>query len=183
MIDPRKNFNDGAARSASAARCIFWSGRRGSRRLSKSLGWRFGRTISGERFPAGDAATSVEKYLAMYICSQQSRETNADAVATSAASTCCRASCGLDPTNDGVRFDFSPTGDYRLAASACRRGARSPIRSMLGLRMKGDIRGRYVIADIACHDFPTSERLFRTGRKSRRHGADSQAARTIRRLD
>ena len=41
-------------------------------------------------------------------------------------------------------------------------GARSPIRSMLGLRLKGDnYEGRYVIADIRMdHDFPTERRAF-----------------------
>src|SRR6185437_7127958 len=41
-------------------------------------------------------------------------------------------------------------------------GARSPVRSMLGLRLKGDnYEGRYVIADIRMdHDFPTERRAF-----------------------
>ena len=58
-------------------------------------------------------------------------------------------------------------------------GARSPIRSMLGLRLKGDnYEGRYVIADIRMdHDFPTERRaFFDPRRQSRRHRADPQAA-------
>ena len=41
-------------------------------------------------------------------------------------------------------------------------GARSPIRTQLGLRLKGDnYEGRYVIADIRMdHDFPTERRAF-----------------------
>ena len=41
-------------------------------------------------------------------------------------------------------------------------GARSPIRAMLGLRLKGEnYEGRYVIADIRMdHDFPTERRAF-----------------------
>ena len=48
--------------------------------------------------------------------------------------------------------------NYVLAAD----GARSPIRAMLGLRLKGEnYEGRYVIADIRMdHDFPTERRAF-----------------------
>ena len=58
----------------------------------------------------------------------------------------------------------SPAGDYWLDALyvLAADGARSPIRSMLGLRLKGDnYEGRYVIADIRMdHDFPTERRAF-----------------------
>jgi 3-(3-hydroxy-phenyl)propionate hydroxylase len=58
----------------------------------------------------------------------------------------------------------SPEGDYWLDAFYVQAadGARSPIRSMLGLRLKGDnYEGRYVIADIRMdHDFPTERRAF-----------------------
>ena len=58
----------------------------------------------------------------------------------------------------------SPAGDYWLDAFyvLAADGARSPIRSMLGLRLKGDnYEGRYVIADIRMdHDFPTERRAF-----------------------
>ena len=58
----------------------------------------------------------------------------------------------------------SPEGDYWLDAFyvLAADGARSPIRSMLGLRLKGDnYEGRYVIADIRMdHDFPTERRAF-----------------------
>jgi len=58
----------------------------------------------------------------------------------------------------------SPAVDYRLDADyvLAADGARSPVRSMLGLRLKGDnYEGRYVIADIRMdHDFPTERRAF-----------------------
>ena len=58
----------------------------------------------------------------------------------------------------------SPEGGYRLDADyvLAADGARSPVRSMLGLRLKGDnYEGRYVIADIRMdHDFPTERRAF-----------------------
>jgi 3-(3-hydroxy-phenyl)propionate hydroxylase len=58
----------------------------------------------------------------------------------------------------------SPAGNYHLEADyvLAADGARSPIRTQLGLRMKGDnYEGRYVIADIHMdHDFPTERRAF-----------------------
>ena len=71
----------------------------------------------------------------------------------------------IDPRDDGVSVRISsPKGDYRLDADyvLAADGARSPIRSMLGLRLKGEnYEGRYVIADIRMdHDFPTERRAF-----------------------
>ena len=73
---------------------------------------------------------------------------------------------------DGTRFRTegvslkvsSPAGDYRLESDyvLAADGARSPIRSTLGLRLKGEnYEGKYVIADIRMdHDFPTERRAF-----------------------
>jgi 3-(3-hydroxy-phenyl)propionate hydroxylase len=71
----------------------------------------------------------------------------------------------IEPHNDGVSARISsPEGDYRLDADyvLAADGARSAVRSMLGLRLKGDnYEGRYVIADIRMdHDFPTERRAF-----------------------
>src|SRR5438046_2705003 len=112
--------------------------------------------------------TESEKYLRMYDLRQQSIEKCLhDAVAacdlidmrwqSEFASIECR--------NDGVSLSISsPAGDYRLDANyvLAADGARSPIRSQLGLRLKGDnYEGRYVIADIRMdHDFPTERRAF-----------------------
>jgi 3-(3-hydroxy-phenyl)propionate hydroxylase len=54
--------------------------------------------------------------------------------------------------------DYSLTADWLLAAD----GARSPIRAMRGLRLKGEnYEGRYVIADVQMdHDFPTIRRAL-----------------------
>ena len=69
--------------------------------------------------------------------------------------------CGADGVSLGVS---SPAGDYRLDADyvLATDGARSPIRSMLGMRLKGEnYEGKYVIADIRMdHDFPTERRAF-----------------------
>jgi 3-(3-hydroxy-phenyl)propionate hydroxylase len=65
----------------------------------------------------------------------------------------------------GVSLNVSsPSGDYRLDARyvLAADGARSPVRSMLGLRLRGEnYEGKYVIADIRMdHDFPTERRAF-----------------------
>src|SRR5204862_6922717 len=71
----------------------------------------------------------------------------------------------ITPGNDAVALDLAtPSGSYRLNAQyvLAADGARSPIRSMLGLRLKGEnYEGKYVIADIRMdHDFPTERRAF-----------------------
>jgi 3-(3-hydroxy-phenyl)propionate hydroxylase len=72
---------------------------------------------------------------------------------------------GLQPSDDGVTLHVSsPAGDYALEAGyvLAADGARSPVRAMRGLRLRGDNHeGRYVIADIRMdHDFPTERRAF-----------------------
>jgi 3-(3-hydroxy-phenyl)propionate hydroxylase len=71
----------------------------------------------------------------------------------------------IKPGADGISLGIaSPAGNYRLDTDyvLAADGARSPIRTQLGLRMKGDnYEGRYVIADIRMdHDFPTERRAF-----------------------
>src|SRR4029079_4928524 len=71
----------------------------------------------------------------------------------------------IRPGADGGSIGItSPVGNYRLDAGyvLAADGARSPIRTQLGLRMKGDnYEGKYVIADIRMdHDFPTERRAF-----------------------
>ena len=138
--------------------------------VEKALGWRFGRSYyRGEQIfrlempqPAG------EKYLPMYNLQQQYIEKFLhDAVAASDLIDMRWQSelAGIELHDDGVSVRISsPAGDYRLDADyvLAADGARSPIRSMLGLRLKGDnYEGRYVIADIRMdHDFPTERRAF-----------------------
>ena len=71
----------------------------------------------------------------------------------------------IEPRADGVSLNVSsPSGDYRLDARyvLAADGARSVVRSMLGLRLRGEnYEGKYVIADIRMdHDFPTERRAF-----------------------
>jgi 3-(3-hydroxy-phenyl)propionate hydroxylase len=109
-----------------------------------------------------------EKYLPMYNLQQQYIEKFLyDAVAASDLidmrwqSEFTSIECRADEVSLQVS---SPAGDYRINADyvLAADGARSPIRSQLGLRLKGDnYEGRYVIADIRMdHDFPTERRAF-----------------------
>jgi 3-(3-hydroxy-phenyl)propionate hydroxylase len=72
---------------------------------------------------------------------------------------------GIAPGATGATLQVaSPRGSYALQAEyiLAADGARSPMRSFLGLRLKGDnYEGKYVIADVQMdHDFPTERRAF-----------------------
>lgn len=72
---------------------------------------------------------------------------------------------GVEAGDDGVRLTVAtPEGDYVLQSDwlLAADGARSVIRSKMGLRLKGEnLEGRYVIADVRMdHDFPTERRSF-----------------------
>jgi 3-(3-hydroxy-phenyl)propionate hydroxylase len=138
--------------------------------VEKALGWRFGRSYyRGEQiFRLEMPQPPGEKYLPMYNLQQQYIEKFLhDAVAASDLIDMRWQSelTGLERHVDGVSARISsPEGNYYLDALylLAADGARSPIRSMLGLRLKGDnYEGRYVIADIRMnHDFPTERRAF-----------------------
>lgn len=72
---------------------------------------------------------------------------------------------GLEQTEDGVRLEVdTPEGPYTLEADwvVAADGARSNIRSMMGLKLEGDsYEGRFVIADIKIDlDLPTERLAF-----------------------
>jgi 3-(3-hydroxy-phenyl)propionate hydroxylase len=138
--------------------------------LAKSLGWRFGRSYyrGTQIFRLEMAHPESEKYLPMYNLQQQYIEKFLhDSVAACPLIDMRWQSemAAIVPGNDGVTLDIAtPSGNYRLDANyvLAADGARSPIRTMLGLRLKGEnYEGRYVIADIRMdHDFPTERRAF-----------------------
>jgi 3-(3-hydroxy-phenyl)propionate hydroxylase len=172
LIDRKDTFNDGSRALCIARPSMHILERIGAVALflEKSLGWRYGRSYyRGEQiFRLEMPHPPNEKYLPMYNLQQQYIEQYLhDAV----------ASCDLidmrwqselsdiKPGTDGISLGIaSPAGNYRLDADyvLAADGARSPIRTQLGLRMKGDnYEGRYVIADIRMdHDFPTERRAF-----------------------
>jgi 3-(3-hydroxy-phenyl)propionate hydroxylase len=172
LIDRKDTFNDGSRAICIARPSMHILERIGAVApfVEKALGWRFGRSYyRGEQiFRLEMPQPPGEKYLPMYNLQQQYIEQFLhDAVAASDLIDMRWQSelSAIELHNDGVSVGISsPAGDYRLDANyvLAADGARSPVRSMLGLRLKGDnYEGRYVIADIRMdHDFPTERRAF-----------------------
>ena len=172
LIDRKDTFNDGSRAICIARPSMHILERIGAVApfVEKALGWRFGRSYyRGEQiFRLEMPQPPGEKYLPMYNLQQQYIEKFLhDAVAASDLIDMRWQSelSAIERRDDGVSVRISsPAGDYRLDADyvLAADGARSPVRSMLGLRLKGDnYEGRYVIADIRMdHDFPTERRAF-----------------------
>ena len=172
LIDRKDTFNDGSRALCIARPTMHILERIGAVApfLKKSLGWRYGRSYyRGEQiFRLEMPHPANEKYLPMYNLQQQYIEQYLhDAVAASDLVDMRWQSelSDIQPGAEGVTLGIaSPAGNYRLDADyvLAADGARSPVRSQLGLRMKGDnYEGRYVIADIRMdHDFPTERRAF-----------------------
>ncbi|MCK1511429.1 FAD-dependent monooxygenase [Bradyrhizobium sp. 190] len=172
LIDRKDTFNDGSRAICIARPSMHILERIGAVApfIEKALGWRFGRSYyRGEQiFRLEMPQPPGEKYLPMYNLQQQYIEKFLhDAVAASDLIDMRWQSelSAIERHVDGVSARISsPEGNYYLDALylLAADGARSPIRSMLGLRLKGDnYEGRYVIADIRMdHDFPTERRAF-----------------------
>jgi 3-(3-hydroxy-phenyl)propionate hydroxylase len=172
LIDRKNTVNDGSRAICIARPSMHILERIGavSPFLKKALGWRFGRSYyRGEQiFRLEMPHPQSEKYLPMYNLQQQYIEKYLhDTVAACDLIDMRWQSefAGIETRNDGVSLEIaSPAGDYRLDADyvLAADGARSPIRSALGLRLKGDnYEGRYVIADVRMYDdFPTERRAF-----------------------
>jgi 3-(3-hydroxy-phenyl)propionate hydroxylase len=172
LIDRKETFNDGSRALCIARVSMHILERIGTVApfLEKALGWRYGRSYyRGEQiFRLEMPHPPGEKYLPMYNLQQQYIEQYLhDAVAACDLIDMRWQSelSDIRPGPDGVSIGIaSPAGNYRLEADyvLAADGARSPVRTQLGLRMKGDnYEGRYVIADIRMdHDFPTERRAF-----------------------
>ena len=172
LLDKKNTFNDGSRAICIARASMHILERAGAvdAFVDKALGWRYGRSYYQGKLiyrlemphPTG------EKYLPMYNLQQQYIEQFLHDVVQRSPLIDMRWQSdvtGVDARADGVSLEVaSPPGDYTLHADyvLAADGARSPIRSMLGLRMKGDnYEGKYVIADIQmAHDFPTERRAF-----------------------
>jgi 3-(3-hydroxy-phenyl)propionate hydroxylase len=172
LLDRKDTFNDGSRAICIARPSMHILERIGAVApfVEKALGWRFGRSYyRGEQiFRLEMPHPPGEKYLPMYNLQQQYIEQFLhDAVAACDLidmrwqSELTGIECHANGVSLGVSSpdsDYRCNADYVLAAD----GARSPVRSMLGLRLKGEnYEGRYVIADIRMdHDFPTERRAF-----------------------
>lgn len=176
LLERKNTFNDGSRAICVARPSMQILQRIGAVEpfLAKALGWRFGQSfyrgqcIYRLEMPHGDH----EKYLPMYNLQQQYIEQYLwDAVARCELIDARWQSevTGIreegEDGEDGVTLRVEcPAGAYDLSAGhvLAADGARSALRSLLGLRLKGEnYEGRYAIADIRmAHDFPTERRAF-----------------------
>ncbi len=172
LLDAKDTFNDGSRATCIARPSMQILQQIGAVEpfVAKALGWRHGRSyyrgqqIYRLEMPHGDN----EKYLPMYNLQQQYMEQFLwDTVARSSLIDARWQTevIGIDVRDDSATVQVStPHGRYALGADyvLAADGARSPLRSMLGLRLKGaNYTGRYVIADVRMdHDFPTERRAF-----------------------
>ncbi|MCC6008901.1 MAG: FAD-dependent monooxygenase, partial [Rhodobacteraceae bacterium] len=172
LLDRKSSFNDGSRAiciSRSSFHILDQLGAAGPF-LDKALGWTMGRSFYRGRqileFAMPDSAD--EKFRPMYNLQQQYIEAFLwAAVARSPliASRWQSEVTGLEQDAGQVRLRVSdPNGDYVLPARwvIAADGARSAVRQMCGLRLKGDNHeGRYVIADVQMrHDYPTIRRAL-----------------------
>jgi 3-(3-hydroxy-phenyl)propionate hydroxylase len=172
LLDRKDTFNDGSRATCIARPSMQIFDRIGAVApfVEKSLGWQYGRSYYREHqiFRLEMPHSDHDKYLPMYNLQQQYMETFLhDAVAGEPLIDMRWQSEveGIETTNlDAVLQVVSPEGAYALHATyvVAADGARSPLRSMLGLRLKGEnYEGKYVIADVQmAHDFPTERRAF-----------------------
>ena len=172
LLDAKNTFNDGSRATCIARPSMQIFDRIGAVApfVAKSLGWQHGRSYYREHqiYRLEMAHSAHEKYLPMYNLQQQYMEKYLhDAVATQPLIDMRWQSTvtGIQTRGDGATLKVaSPRGDYELRTFwvLAADGARSAVRSMLGLRLKGEnYEGRYVIADVQMkHDFPTERRAF-----------------------
>lgn len=172
LLDAKSTFNDGSRAICIARQSYHILDCLGviAPFLDKSLGWTTGRSFYRGRqileFQMPDSPR--EKFRPMYNLEQQyieqflweavAREPLIDARWQSRVT-------GLEDFADGVSLTIEdPHGSYRLKADwlLAADGARSTVRSLRGLRLKGEnFEGRYVIADVQMdHDYPTIRRAL-----------------------
>ena len=172
VLEKKSTFNDGSRAICIARASMHILERIGAVEsfLVKALGWRHGRSyFRGQQVYRLEMPHSEsEKYLPMYNLQQQYIEQFLWEAAARSPLIDLRWESevtGIAQHGDGATLAVTtPLGDYHLHAEyvLAADGARSPLRSMLGLRLRGEnYEGRYVIADIKMtNDFPTERRAF-----------------------
>jgi len=172
LLEAKSTYNDGSRAICIARQSfhIFETLGVAGPFVEKSLGWTTGRSFFRGRqileFDMPDSAD--EKFRPMYNLEQQYIEQFLHAAAEASELIDIRWQsevAGLRDTDDGVVLTIrDPHGSYELPAGwvLAADGARSAIRSMRGLRLKGEnYEGRYVIADVRMeHDYPTIRRAL-----------------------
>jgi len=172
LLDRKDTFNDGSRAICISRSSYYILERIGAVApfLEKSLGWTRGRSFyRGRQILEFDMPDSEdEKFRPMYNLEQQYIEQFLwDAVEASALIETRWQSevTGIEDEAGGVSLTVTdPNGSYTLPAAwvLAADGARSAIRQMRGLRLKGaNYEGRYVIADVQMdHDYPTIRRAL-----------------------
>lgn len=172
LLDRKDTFNDGSRAICISRSSYYILERLGAVApfLEKSLGWTKGRSFyRGQQILEFDMPDSGdEKYRPMYNLEQQYIEqylwdavTASDLIETRWQTEVT----GLKDEAQGVTLTVTdPNGSYDLPAQwvLAADGARSAIRTLRGLRLKGqNYEGRYVIADVQMdHDYPTIRRAL-----------------------
>lgn len=172
LFDAKETFNDGSRAICVARQSFHILERLGvvAPFLEKSLGWTTGRSFyRGKQILEFDMPDSRrEKYRPMYNIEQQYIEQYLwDAISHEPLIEARWQSevTAASDLEEGIRLEVrDPLGSYQVDAAwvLAADGARSAIRHMRGLRLKGEnYEGRYVIADIQMdHDYPTIRRAL-----------------------
>ncbi|MFZ5615707.1 MAG: FAD-dependent monooxygenase [Pseudomonadota bacterium] len=172
VIERKGTFNDGS-RAICIARSSFHIFDRlgvAAPFLEKSLGWTTGRSFyRGRQFLQFEMPHDAhEKFMPMYNLQQQYIEKFLFEATQASGLVDVRwrsEATSVRDCEEGVAISVrDPNGDYVLKAGwlIAADGARSAMRAMRGLRLKGDnLEGRYVIADVQMkHDYPTIRRAL-----------------------
>ena len=172
LLDAKPSFNDGSRAICIARQSFHILERLGAVEpfLQKSLAWTTGRSFyRGQQileFVMPDSPREkyrpmynleqqyIEQYLWDAICREPLIETRWQSEVT-----------GVKDTENGVELSVrDPLGSYEFSSEwmLAADGARSAVRQMRGLRLKGEnFEGRYVIADVQMnHDYPTIRRAL-----------------------
>lgn len=172
VLERKPTFNDGSRAICIARPSMHILDRIGAVQpfLDTALGWTRGRSFYGahEIYAFDMPHSGDERYLPMYNLQQQYIEQFLyDAAAKTPLIDVRWQSdvTAISQTADGATLRVaSPLGAYDLEAAhvLAADGARSGLRRMLGLRLKGEnYEGKYVIADVKmAHDYPTERRAF-----------------------
>ena len=172
LLESKTTFNDGSRAICIARPSYHILERIGAVEpfLKKALGWHRGRSFFAGReiFQLEMPHTENDKYLPMYNLQQQYIEQYLwEAVSRNNLIELRWASevSSIENGDEGVSLQVSsPLGDYTLKSEyvLAADGARSGVRSNLGLRLHGEnFEGNYVIVDVRMkHDYPTERRAL-----------------------
>ncbi|MEZ5920679.1 MAG: FAD-dependent monooxygenase [Parvularculaceae bacterium] len=172
LLEKKSTFNDGSRAICVSRSSFHIFDRLGAVEpfLEKALGWTKGRSFyRGRQFLEFDMPHDAnEKFLPMYNIQQQYIEQFLYEAARDTGLIDIRWRSEVKNIHEKagrVELDVTdPAGAYRLKAdwALAADGARSTVRAMRGLRLKGEnFEGRYVIVDVKmAHDYPTIRRAL-----------------------